>query len=112
VLTETHVDVLCNGGTTGSINLSVSGGTGTYTYAWSNGAVTEGLSGLVAGTYTVTVTDASGCTAQLPVTVNQAPSLVLTETHVDVLCNGGTTGSINLSVSGGTGTYTYAWSNG
>jgi hypothetical protein len=60
-LTETHVNVLlCSGNSTGSIDLTVSGGTAPFTYAWSNSAITQDLASLLAGTYTVTVTDANG----------------------------------------------------
>ena len=59
-VTETHVDVACHGAATGSIDISVSDGTAPYSYSWSNGAISEDQSGLVAGTYTVTVTDAVG----------------------------------------------------
>ena len=112
VLTETHVNVLCNGASTGSIDLTVSGGTGAYTYSWTGGATTQDRSGLVAGTYTVTVTDANACTKSLSTTITEPPVIVLTETHVDVLCNGALTGSIDLTVSGGVSPYTYAWTGG
>ncbi len=112
VLTETHVNVLCNGNSTGSIDLTVSGGTGAYTYSWTGGATTQDRSGLTAGTYTVTVTDANACTKTLSTTITEPANLVLTETHVNVLCNGNSTGSIDLTVSGGTGAYTYSWTGG
>ncbi len=112
VLTETHVNVLCNGASTGSIDLTVSGGTGAYTYSWTGGATTQDRSGLAAGTYTVPVTDASACTKTLSTTITEPAAIVLTETHVNVLCNGACTGSIDLTVSGGTGTYTYSWTGG
>ena len=54
----------------GAITLSVTGGAGGYSYQWSNGAATKDLTGLAGGTYTVTVTDAAGCTGTSTVTVN------------------------------------------
>ncbi|HEX7846083.1 MAG TPA: immunoglobulin domain-containing protein, partial [Chitinophagaceae bacterium] len=113
-LSETHVDVLCFGNSTGSIDLAVTGGTSPYTYAWSNGATTQDITSLLAGTYNVTVTDANGCTTVLNniVITQPAAALALSETHVNVLCFGNSTGSINLTVTGGTSPYTYAWSNG
>jgi archaellum component FlaF (FlaF/FlaG flagellin family) len=101
VLTETNVDVLCNGAATGTIDLMVSGGTGGYMYSWTGGATTQDRSGLTAGTYTVTVTDANGCTKTTSATITQPSAIVLTETNVDVLCNGAATGTIDLMVSGG-----------
>lgn len=112
VLSETHVDLLCNGGSTGSIDLSVTGGVGAYTYAWTGGATTQDRSNLAAGTYTITVTDANFCTKTLSTTLTEPTAIVLTETHVNVVCNGGATGSIDLSASGGTSGYTYFWTGG
>ncbi len=112
-LSETHTDVSCFGGANGTVNLIVSGGTGPYIFSWSNGLLTEDLNGLVAGTYTVTVTDANGCTATLSVTVTQPSNpLTLSQQTSNVLCNGGATGSIDVTVSGGTPNYQYSWSNG
>ncbi|MEZ4893191.1 MAG: SprB repeat-containing protein [Saprospiraceae bacterium] len=111
-LSRTSTNVSCNGGSDGSINLTVTGGTNPYTYAWSNGATTEDISGLSAGTYTVTVTDANGCTKTTSKSISQPSALSLSKTVVDVACYGESTGSINLSVSGGTSPYTYIWSNG
>ncbi|NCX45269.1 MAG: adhesin, partial [Betaproteobacteria bacterium] len=101
-LSTTKVDVLCFGNSTGSINLTVTGGTAPYTYAWSNNTTQEDPQNLAAGTYTVTVTDANGCTAQTSVTITQPQAgLALSTTQVNVLCSGNNTGSINLTVTGG-----------
>jgi gliding motility-associated-like protein len=116
-LSTTQINVLCFGGLTGSIDLTPAGGTAPYTYLWSNGAITQDISGLAAGTYTVSVHDANGtagsCAATATVTITQpAAALSLTQTQVNVLCFGGSTGSINLTPAGGTAPYTYNWSNG
>jgi hypothetical protein len=109
----TQVNVSCNGGTNGSIDLTVTGGTGPYTYNWNSGAYTvEDPSGLPAGTYTGVVTDANGCTDGGTVVITQPPALASSVTQVNVSCNGGTDGSIDLTVTGGTGPYTYNWNSG
>jgi hypothetical protein len=111
--TAVGTNVLCFGASTGSINLTVSGGTTPYTYLWSNGATTEDISGLVAGTYSVTVTDNKGCTVTASATITQpASALTATAAGTNVLCFGQSTGSVNLTVTGGTFPYTYLWSNG
>ncbi|MES2873842.1 MAG: hypothetical protein V4708_08980, partial [Bacteroidota bacterium] len=113
VLSSTKTDVLCFGASTGVINLSVTGGSAPYTYAWTGGITTEDLTGLAAGTYNVTVTDANNCTATAAVIITQpAAALVLSSTKTDVLCFGASTGAINLSVTGGSAPYTYAWTGG
>ena len=113
-------DVTCNddagSSADGAIDLSVIGGTGTYQYSWSNGATTQDLTNLLAGTYTVTVTDAQGCTATKEVVISEPAKLQISETHIDLSCNDdqglSNDGSIDVSVTGGTGNYTYSWSNG
>ncbi|WP_431157951.1 Ig-like domain-containing protein, partial [Winogradskyella poriferorum] len=111
--TGTVTDVLCFDEETGAIDITVSGGSGSYTYSWSNGAVTEDLSNVGNGTYTVTITDTNGCFIEESFTVNQ-PSTALTTSIVgtDLLCFGDNSGAIDLSVSGGVAPYTYSWSNG
>ena len=111
-LSSTKVNVSCFGGVNGSIDLSVVGGVAPYTYAWSNTAVSQDLTGLASGTYTVTVTDANGCTETSTINITQPnAALSLTETHTNVLCFGQSTGAINMTPAGGTLPYTYAWSN-
>lgn len=110
LVTETHVDATCTQ-SNGSIDITVTGGTVTYSYAWSNGASTEDLTGLAAGLYTVTVTDANGCSETRSVTIIQGNALVLSYTAVNPSC-AASDGSIDLTVTGGSGTYTYAWSSG
>ena len=106
------VDITCNGMSNGSINLSVSGGTGAYTYTWSNTATTEDLSALGAGTYAVTVTDANNCTSTLTgLTVNEPTAITAIPNITNVSCNGGTDGGIGLIVTGGTSGYSYMWNN-
>jgi carbon monoxide dehydrogenase subunit G len=109
-LSVTPANSTC-GSANGSINLTVSGGTPSYTYAWSNSSTIQDPTGLLAGTYTVTVTDANGCTKTTSATVNNTGGPSLSTTKVNVLCNGASTGSIDLAVSGGTGPFTYDWSN-
>ncbi|MFM7667098.1 MAG: Ig-like domain-containing protein, partial [Bacteroidota bacterium] len=108
----TQTNVLCYGNTTGSINLTVVGGTSPYTYLWNTTPTqtTEDLSNLAAGTYTTTITDNNGCTTTASATISQpATGMVASTTQVNVLCNGNSTGSIDLTLTGGTGTYTYSW---
>ncbi|HWB61957.1 MAG TPA: gliding motility-associated C-terminal domain-containing protein, partial [Chitinophagales bacterium] len=105
-------NVLCHGGTTGSVNLTVNGGTPGYTFNWSNGATTQNISGVGAGTYYVTVTDTHNCSVLDSATVSEPTAMVLNGTAVDVACAGGHSGSVAITVNGGVFPYSYAWSNG
>ncbi|MFM1915167.1 MAG: hypothetical protein RLZZ531_836, partial [Bacteroidota bacterium] len=112
-LNQTTTNVSCTGQSDGYINLMVSGGTGPYTYSWTNGATSQDLSNVPSGSYTVTVTDANSCTGSLTVQVTQPSALVgVTGVSGNVICHGGTTGSVAAQGTGGTGIYTYLWSNG
>ncbi len=103
------------GGNEGTASISAAGGTTPYSYLWSTGATTSSVSGLSAGTYTFTVTDANGCTSDGEVTIENPDCKNLTATltaSTDVSCFGLSDGEIDLSPSGGTPPYTYNWSNG
>ncbi|MFZ5553698.1 MAG: choice-of-anchor L domain-containing protein [Bacteroidota bacterium] len=106
------LDEVCNANN-GSVNIAASGGTSPYTYSWSNGAATEDIFSLNNGTYTVTITDASGCSMNQSYTVNNSPgTLSISSVAVsDEVCNGNN-GAVNITVSGGSGIYTYSWSTG
>ncbi|MFK8039696.1 MAG: T9SS type A sorting domain-containing protein, partial [Crocinitomicaceae bacterium] len=111
--TISSTDVLCNGGNDGTATITVTGGVSPYTYLWSNGATTASLTGLTAGTYTVTATDANGYSTVETAVVNEPTILANASTNIsNVTCNGLSDGSITLNVTGGTMPYTYSWSNG
>ncbi|OXB00905.1 hypothetical protein B0A72_19260 [Flavobacterium pectinovorum] len=109
--TAVKTDVSCNGGTNGTATVNASGGTPGYTYSWSpSGGTGATASGLAAGTYTVTVTDANTCQTTATVTVGQPSTLVASTAKTDALCNGSASGTASVIVSGGTGAYSYVWS--
>ncbi len=108
-------DVLCYGDSTGAIDITVSGGTPGYTYYWDPlNTTSEDVQNIPAGTYTVFVTDAVGCTKQVDIDVIQpdTPLILTIDTFENVLCNGGNNAFIDLGVTGGTPPYSYLWSNG
>lgn len=106
-------DVSCNGGNDGSATVTASDGIPPYSYLWSNGAMTATANNLSAGAYTVTVTDNTPSTATASVVINEPPPINLEITNqTNVECPGEATGSATVSASGGTGQFSYAWSNG
>jgi gliding motility-associated-like protein len=110
---SSSANVNCFGQNNGSATVTAAGGTTPYTYHWSNGPATPNNPNLVAGTYTVTVTDAHNCTATASVTITQ-PALLTSaiSSSTNVSCNGGSDGTATVSANGGTPAYTFVWSNG
>lgn len=108
----TAFNASCNGTATGSIQATASGGTGPYTYTWSGNQTGPSLSSLVAGSYSVTITDANGCSDSATATVNEPPALQVALSGTDPTCNGISDGTATAGVTGGTPGYTYLWSNG
>jgi gliding motility-associated-like protein len=106
-------NVLCFGDTTGSITAFASGGVGNKTYSWSNGATGATIINLGAGVYTVTALDALGCddTASYTITEPATPVSIQLDSIVDVLCFGGSNGSVTVTGNGGTGAIHYTWSS-
>lgn len=106
-------DVLCNGESNGTADVTATGGTSPYTYTWDNPglSVTASVNDLAAGVqYFVTVTDTHGCSAIDSVMVSEPPALTMTDSITQATC-GSSDGSIELTVSGGTTPYSYLWTN-
>jgi hypothetical protein len=102
--------VSCFNGNNGGVTLNVTGGSTPYIYAWSNGANSANISGLLAGSYTVTVSDATGCSKTQAFTITQPSQLIANVNVTNGVC--GNLGSATASVTGGTPSYSYLWSNG
>lgn len=101
-----------NGSANGAINIAITGGTTPYSYAWSNSATTQNLSNLVAGTYSLIVTDGSNCKATFNATVGEPDSLkVVVASTASPTC-GNFDGSAKATVTGGVAPYTYLWDSG
>lgn len=97
----------------GSATVTASGGTGTTTYRWDNGETGATATQLAAGSRSVVVTDANGCTTQCTITIDQPDVLTCAvDQSSDARCNGEASGSATVTVAGGNGGNTYVWSNG
>lgn len=104
----------CGNNLSGSITANVSGATPAYTYVWSQQSNSQAfsgqtISGLVADTYNLTVTDSKGCSATDVYTVTQVPALTFTQSNTNVSCNGGNDGTATINITAGTAPYSYDW---
>lgn len=113
---EGGYNISCHGQSNGSIDATIVGGTAPYTYSWSNGATTQDISGVAAGSYTLTVTDSLGSIATKSAVLYQPDLLSISLTPslyvgYNISASGGNNGTIDVDVSGGAPPYTYAWSN-
>jgi large repetitive protein len=103
----------CNGGTNGVLTAVANSATAPYVYALSNGNITGAttgvFTGLAAGTYTVTATDANGCATTASAIITQPAPIVLSLTSTLTSCFGGTDGTATVMAAGGNNVFTYAW---
>ncbi len=109
VLSSTNTNISCPGDNDGTIDLTVGGGTGPFTYSWGNGLAVEDLSGLPAGSYSVLVTDANGCLAVTTVVVTEPAPMTLVPFTTS---SNGNDGTAAVNVNGGVPPFMYQWDNG
>ena len=102
--TSSSTNVSCNGGSNGTASVTASGSS-PFTYLWSNGATTSSITGLAAGTYSVTVTGTGGCTTTSSVTITEPSPLTASASAGTIACQGGST-TVSVTAAGGTGTVT------
>ncbi len=103
----------CHGSADGTLTAEPAGGSEPYAYQWSTGANTQQITGLSAGTYSVTVTDASMCVLEQLITLAQPDELLLSAIEINhVSCHGGADGSATIEANGGTPPYSFLWSQG
>jgi len=114
ILSNSSVDVSCNGGTDGTATTIVTGGAPAYSYLWSDGAFQTNLTatGLPIGNYSIVVTDANGCIIIDTVAVTEPAVLSLTMTETAVSCYNAGDGTALVTSIGGNPAYSYLWSDG
>ena len=110
--TVSSTSVSCFGQNDGSLTALPTGGSGTFTYQWSNGATTQTITGLGDGSATVTATDSDGCSVVLTGTVSEPTLLTVSTSSENETFNGANDGSATATPDGGTAPYSYLWSSG
>jgi hypothetical protein len=102
----------CSGTPQGAVNATVSGGSQPYLYSWSNGSGGTSINNLSAGVYTLTITDAAGCSEAATSEVVNPDGIIAFAVPYDVNCIGGSDGSMEIFVTEGTPPYSYEWNTG
>ncbi len=106
-------DISCFGSCDGNATVSATGGSGSYTYSWSSGGTASFETGLCAGTYTIAVSDANGCSITDSVIVTEPAQIMGSITsQTNASCTGVCDGEIEIAITGGTAPYQYSWTNG
>lgn len=107
-----NTPVNCNGGTDGTASVNVSGGTAPYNYFWQPiGTTTASNNNLAAGTYSISAVDVNGCNSNTTITITEPQAISINPVTGNTICIGQNT-NLTVSASGGTGAYTFAWTDG
>ncbi len=113
VIAASKTDILCFGGATGAIAISVTGGTAPYYYSWTgpSGFTSSlpNLTAIAAGTYSLVLTDDLGCQKTLSVSLTQPTAITISATTTPIICYGNNDASISIAVSGGVAPYDVSW---
>ncbi|MEM1322954.1 MAG: hypothetical protein AAGG75_22000, partial [Bacteroidota bacterium] len=114
MVSESHVDVACNGDANGELTITATGGTAPYTYSLNGAAAvnTPNFNGLTAGTYTIVITDDNSCSETVNITIDQPTEVMASSSDTDATCNGVSDGSTTITASGGTPPYAYSLNGG
>ncbi len=105
----TGTNISCNGESDGSATVIPVDGTAPFTYEWSNSETIENITNLETGNYSVTVTDTYSCTATASIDIIEPDEITITSTTTNVSTYGGSDGTIDITVTGGTPPYIYLW---
>ena len=108
-ITSTITDVLCNGGATGEISISASGGTSPYTYSWSNGQSTQTATNLSSGQFLCEIYDANGCFSYELATIVEPSAITTSASSINPSGSGSLDGEATVVANGGTPPYSYSW---
>ena len=109
---QSSIDVACHGDSTGSATISTAGGTSPFSYNWSPmGGSNASASNLPAGNYVVTVIDGNNCIATINVTISEPDAISINLQTTNIACLGSCSGSAITNASGGSGGFSYLWSD-